>query len=126
MTNCEPHLDADLLHTKILKAIDKKSDHICLKLPDFVSVIVTRPDKIDKALKRLPARPKSACILCTLEDILDHHTSGRCPRLSGTYARTFQISKMGLCGQCLKSAHEEECMVLYDDMLRTLHIPKLP
>ncbi|VDP35368.1 unnamed protein product [Heligmosomoides polygyrus] len=133
MTNYEPLLDADLLHTELLKTIDKKSDHICLKLVDFVSVIVTRLDKIDKSPKRLssmpdalqelrtlkPAisafiertRPKSAYIFCTVKDNLDSHPSGRCTRFSAPYARTFQVLKMGLCGHCSKPAHGEECMV---------------
>ncbi|VDP05042.1 unnamed protein product [Heligmosomoides polygyrus] len=132
MTNYETLIDADLLHTELLKTIDKKSDHICLKLVDFVSVIVTRLHMIDKSLKRLSSMPdalqelstpkpaisalikrtrqKSACIFCTLEDNLDSHPSGLCPRFSETYARTFQVSKMGLCGLCLKPAHEEECL----------------
>ncbi|VDP09922.1 unnamed protein product [Heligmosomoides polygyrus] len=118
---------------ELLKTIEKKSDHICLKLVDFISVIVNRLDKIDKSLKRLssipdalqelsmvkPAifaliertRPKQACIFCTLEDSLDSHTSGRCPQFSGTYARMLQVSKMGLCRQRLMPAYEEECMV---------------
>ncbi|KAK6026568.1 hypothetical protein OSTOST_07450 [Ostertagia ostertagi] len=66
------------------------------------------------ALEVLVARstPRSACIFCTLEENVDSHPSGRCPRYPNTYSRTFQVSKMGLCGQCLKPAHEAACKVM--------------
>ncbi|VDL78849.1 unnamed protein product [Nippostrongylus brasiliensis] len=134
MATYEPLLDADLLHTELLKTLDHKCDHVHLKLDTFFADIHAKIDNIEASLAKFAAvgvfmeefnalkpaltafvertTPKSACIFCTLAENLDSHPSGRCPRYPGTYARTFQVSKMGLCGQCLKPEHGEDCKVV--------------
>ena len=130
MTNFDPLLDTDLLHTELLKTIDSKADVINLKVEQFsatterveralqkLSIIEHKLDEflnIRPALELLIERstPRSACIFCSIDENVDSHTSGRCPRFPNPYSRTFQVSKMGLCGQCLRPAHERECRVM--------------
>ncbi|KAK5972448.1 hypothetical protein GCK32_013836 [Trichostrongylus colubriformis] len=134
MAQYEPLLDDELLQTELLKTLDHKSDLIRLKFDEFASAITARIEQFEAtivklssihqsleelssfkpALEKLAERttPRSACIFCTLEENEDSHPSGRCPRFPNTYARTFQVSKMGLCGQCLKPAHDAVCKVM--------------
>ncbi|VDL86102.1 unnamed protein product [Nippostrongylus brasiliensis] len=95
MATYEPLLDADLLHTELLKTLDHKCDHVHLKLDKFFADIHAKIDNIEASLAKFAAvgvfmeefnalkpaltafvertTPKSACIFCTLAENLDSH-----------------------------------------------------
>ncbi|KAL6738101.1 hypothetical protein Aduo_011687 [Ancylostoma duodenale] len=121
MTTFDPLLDTEELHTELLKIINSKLDVLNLKVEELTSSTTARMSHLDSRLKAtinaLPnfrqldeilfqllerTAPKSACVFSTIAENADSHPSGRCPRFSGTYARTLQASKLGLCGKCLK------------------------
>ncbi|KAK5980220.1 hypothetical protein GCK32_022376, partial [Trichostrongylus colubriformis] len=99
------------------KTLDHKSDPIRLKFDEFASAVTARIEQFEVTTVKLSFSRHLLEELSSFKPALEklaERTTPRlhCPRFPNTYARTFQVPKMGLCGQCSKPVYDAVCKVM--------------
>ncbi|KAK6031955.1 hypothetical protein OSTOST_01876 [Ostertagia ostertagi] len=72
--------------------------------------VAARLQNLEGAVKELLERstPRSSCLFCPLPDNRDGHTTSRCNKYPDAVAKSMQVARLGLCGRCLKPAHDDD------------------
>ncbi|XGW05416.1 hypothetical protein V3C99_016069, partial [Haemonchus contortus] len=79
---------------------------IMAALEHVVGRLHTLEAAVNELLKR--SEPRSSCIFCPVADNRDGHNTSRCNRFPDAVAKSMQVARLGLCGRCLKPAHDDE------------------